>query len=93
MKKRTGINVEFEGYHSPIHTDEYVGDSIDVNYLLDDMFEILKEDDKVIMNLIREGKTQRDIATILGKTHQNISSKVSRIMNKLQNNIKKYKHG
>jgi RNA polymerase sigma factor (sigma-70 family) len=87
MQKRSGIHIEYDVEQDTRYEEEEEGRTEEeVSNILDNIFANLKEKDKELMNHVRKGLTYREIAKAYNCSHQNISERVMRIMNKLKTN-------
>jgi len=94
MQKRDGETVEYKEYHSDVVYQTYDNDITkekEVSNTLDKMLSTLNDSDREIMNLMRTGLNQVQVSRVLGCTHQNINSKVKKIMKNLQKYITELK--
>ena len=90
----TGATVEYKEYHSDIVYQTYENDITEekeVSNTLDKMLSTLKDSDREIMDLMRTGLNQVQVSRVLGCTHQNINSRVKKIMKNLQKYITELK--
>jgi len=88
--KRSGVTVEYLDYKDQREDEDYIlqeNKDIKIDNKLNELFETLKPKDKKIMELLRQGKTQREVALLQSCTHQNIHAKVQRIISDLQSHI------
>jgi RNA polymerase sigma factor (sigma-70 family) len=85
-QKRSGIHIEYDVEQDTRYEEEEERTEEEVSNILDNIFSNLKEKDKELMGFLRRGLTYREIARAYNCSHQNISEKVMRIMNKLKTN-------
>lgn len=81
--EETGVEIEDKAVNNPTAEENL--------HLLKKQIADLKEFDKALMILYFEEKTYKEIAEIMGITETNVATKVSRIKEKLKQNIKNLK--
>jgi RNA polymerase sigma factor (sigma-70 family) len=91
--KRTTPNISL----SDIHTDQLahpapLKDEEDKQQLLQQEIAALKEFDKALIILYLEEKSYKEIAEIIGITETNVATKLSRIKEKIKQNIINHTH-
>ena len=90
MQKRDGINISYDiekDERYEINLFEIEDRDKEISNILDELFTHLKPSDLKIMQLTREGLSQREIAHIEGCSHQNINIKIKRIYEQLQSHL------
>lgn len=89
-KKRSAIHIEYQDIlDNRLEENIIFQEDIEVenDKKLDFIFTKIKKKDLNIMKLLREGKSQKEIAELHGCSHQNINAKITRIISELQSHI------
>lgn len=87
-QKRSGINIEYDVNQDTRYEEEEMSQE-EINNILDNIFANLKEKDKELINHVRRGLSYREIADVYKCSHQNISQRVMKIMNRIKHITKK----